>query len=65
MTAPRFTPDGIQVQTFQEIYDELAAGYRVIYGEDINLEPNSPDGQRVAIEAQLVLDSQSYIGVRL
>ena len=51
MTAPRFTPDGIQVQTFQEIYDELAAGYRVIYGEDINLEPNSPDGQRVAIEA--------------
>jgi len=60
MTAPRFTPDGIQVQTFQEIYDELAAGYRVIYGEDINLEPNSPDGQRVAIEAQLVLDSQSF-----
>jgi uncharacterized phage protein gp47/JayE len=60
MTAPRFTPDGVQVQTFQEIYDELAAGYRVIYGEDINLEPNSPDGQRVAIEAQLVLDSQSF-----
>jgi Uncharacterized homolog of phage Mu protein gp47 len=60
MTAPRFTPDGIQVQTFQEIYDELAAGYRAIYGEDINLEPNSPDGQRVAIEAQLVLDSQSF-----
>jgi len=60
MTAPQFTPDGIQVQTFQEIYDELAAGYRAIYGEDINLEPNSPDGQRVAIEAQLVLDSQSF-----
>jgi len=60
MTAPQFTPEGIQVQTFQEIYDELAAGYRVIYGEDINLEPNSPDGQRVAIEAQLVLDSQSF-----
>ena len=60
MTAPRFTPDGIQVQTFQEIYDELAAGYRAIYGEDINLDPDSPDGQRVAIEAQLVLDAQSF-----
>jgi uncharacterized phage protein gp47/JayE len=60
MTAPQFTPDGIQVQTFQEIYDELAAGYRVIYGDDINLDLNSPDGQRVAIEAQLVLDSQSF-----
>ena len=60
MTAPQFTPDGIQVQTFQEIYDELATGYRAIYGEDINLDPDSPDGQRVAIETQLVLDSQSF-----
>ena len=60
MTAPQFTPDGIQVQTFQEISDELATGYREIYGEDINLDPDSPDGQRVAIEAQLVLDSQSF-----
>ena len=60
MTLPRFTPDGIQVQTFQEIYDELAAGYRAIYGEDINLDADSPDGQRVAIEAQLVLDAQSF-----
>ena len=60
MTSPQFTPDGIQVQTFQEIYDELAAGYRAIYGEDINLDPDSPDGQRVAIETQLVLDSQSF-----
>jgi hypothetical protein len=42
MTAPRFTPDGIQVQTFQEIYDELAAGYRAIYGEDINLDAEQP-----------------------
>jgi uncharacterized phage protein gp47/JayE len=60
MTLPKFTPDGIQVQTFQEIYDELAAGYRAIYGEDINLDADSPDGQRVAIEAQLVLDAQSF-----
>jgi len=60
MTLPRFTPDGIQVQTFQEIYDELAAGYRAIYGEDINLDADTPDGQRVAIEAQLVLDAQSF-----
>jgi len=60
VTLPKFTPEGIQVQTFQEIYDELAAGYRDIYGEDINLDPDSPDGQRVAIETQLVLDAQSF-----
>ena len=57
---PEFTPDGITVQTFQEIYAELADGYRGIYGADINLEPDSPDGQRVGIEAQARLDLQSF-----
>lgn len=57
---PEFTPNGIEVQTYQEIYDELAAGYRAIYGEDINLDPDSPDGQRVGIEARARLDLQSY-----
>lgn len=57
---PEFTNTGIEIQTYQEIYDELATGYRSIYGNDINLEPNSPDGQRVAIEAQARLDLQSF-----
>ncbi|MDF1593737.1 MAG: baseplate J/gp47 family protein [Desulfobacterales bacterium] len=60
MTAPRFTPNGIEVQTYDEIYQELADGYRLIYGNDINLDPDSPDGQRVAIEAQARLDVQSF-----
>ncbi|MAB53542.1 baseplate J/gp47 family protein [Marinobacter sp.] len=57
---PDFTADGVRVQTFQEIYDQLAEGYRNIYGQDINLEPNSPDGQRTAIEAQERLDVQTF-----
>jgi uncharacterized phage protein gp47/JayE len=57
---PVFTPAGIQVQTFDEIYAELADGYRAIYGVDINLDPDSPDGQRVAIEAQARLDLQTF-----
>ena len=57
---PRFTQNGIEVQTFDEIYQELADGYREIYGSDINLDPDSPDGQRVAIEAQARLDVQSF-----
>lgn len=57
---PEFTPDGIQVETFQEIYDRIADGYRDIYGADINLDPDSPDGQRVALEAQEQLDLQSF-----
>jgi len=57
---PEFTAEGISVQTYQEIYDELAASYRLIYGDDINLDADSPDGQRVGIEAQARLDLQTF-----
>ena len=57
---PEFTEDGINVQTFEEIYDELVAGYQSIYGSDILLDSDTPDGQRVGIEAQARLDLQSY-----
>lgn len=55
-----FTNDGLRVQTYQEIFDELAAAYRTIYGPDINLDPDSPDGQRVGIEAKARLDLQTF-----
>lgn len=60
MTYPRIATDGITIQSFQDIYDELEAGYKSIYGQDINLDSDSPDGQRVGIEAQARLDLQSY-----
>lgn len=55
---PEITADGVQIQTYDEIYNELADGYRAIYGPDINLDPDSPDGQRVGIEATARLDLQ-------
>lgn len=55
-----FTPEGLTIQTYEEIYAELAAGYRAIYGADINLDPDSPDGQRVGIEAKARLDMQAF-----
>lgn len=55
------TADGLSIQTFDEIFDELATGYRAIYGNDIDLDPDSPDGQRVGIEAKARLDSQTAI----
>ena len=57
---PEFTDEGIEVQTFEEIYEELADGYKTIYGSNIEVGENSPDGQRIAIEAQARLDSQSF-----
>ncbi|OQY25514.1 MAG: hypothetical protein B6244_14960 [Candidatus Cloacimonetes bacterium 4572_55] len=55
-----FTPDGIKIQTYEEIFDFLAEGYRAIYGVDINLDQDSPDGQRVGIEAKARLDIQTF-----
>lgn len=55
-----FTNSGLQIQTYQEIYDELASAYRLIYGADINLDADSPDGQRVGIEAKARLDMQAF-----
>ena len=60
MTKPDFTNDGIIIQTFEEAFEELAEGLRQIYGYDINLDQNSPDGQRVGILTKLSLDLQSY-----
>lgn len=55
-----FTADGLTIQTYQEIYDELAASYQAIYGPDINIDPDSPDGQRIGIEAKARLDLQTF-----
>ena len=60
MTAPEFTIEGISIQTFDEIFEELAEAYRDIYGQDINLDQDSPDGQRVALEAKARLDLQTF-----
>jgi len=51
--------NGLQIQTYQEIFDELVAEYQSIYGVDINVDPNSPDGQRIGIEVKARLDLQT------
>ena len=55
-----FTNEGLTIQTYQEIYDELVADYQSIYGNDIDTDADSPDGQRIGIEAKARLDLQSF-----
>ena len=55
-----FTPTGLTIQTYQEIFDELVVGYQDIYGPDINVAADSPDGQRIGIEAKARLDLQTF-----
>jgi uncharacterized phage protein gp47/JayE len=48
--------NGLQVKTFDEIVTDLSTGMKAIYGDDINLESNSPDGQKIRIFAQVLVD---------
>ncbi|MBE0469604.1 MAG: baseplate J/gp47 family protein [Methyloprofundus sp.] len=57
---PEITENGVLIQTYSEIVSELQAAYRAIYGQDIDLSSNTPDGQRIGIEAKARLDLQSY-----
>jgi len=50
------TGDGLTLQSRTEIVEQLKAQLQAIYGEDINLDSNSPDGQAVEIYAQAKID---------
>lgn len=56
-----FTNNGLSIDNLQDITDALAQAYRDIYGQDINLNPESPDGQRVGIEAKARADLQALV----
>lgn len=48
--------NGIQIDTLEEITESLETSYKEIYGNDINLDQNSPDGQTINIFAQSIRD---------
>lgn len=48
--------DGLHTQTITEIKEALIEGYKGIYGDDITVTSDSPDGQRINIEAQAKAD---------
>lgn len=56
MTVDAVTATGITVQTENEIISNLTTGLQNIYGADINVDQNSPDGQMIGIFAQASTD---------
>jgi uncharacterized phage protein gp47/JayE len=50
--------NGLQVKTREELVEYFTEQYRAIYGADINLESNTPDGQMMNIYIQAILDQQ-------
>jgi uncharacterized phage protein gp47/JayE len=52
---------GIRGPTFEDIVASLEASYRQIYGADVNLAPDSQDGQWLAIQAQAMYDNNQSL----
>ncbi|MEZ5691202.1 MAG: baseplate J/gp47 family protein [Rickettsiales bacterium] len=48
--------DGLSVKSLSEIKTSLENGMKGIFGSDINIEQNSPDGQLINIFAQAAVD---------
>ena len=49
--------NGLQTKTQAELVAEFTLEYQNIYGPDINLAPNTPDGQMIMIFIQAILDN--------
>jgi uncharacterized phage protein gp47/JayE len=47
---------GLVTQTLTEIVVQLEEGFKAIYGADINVDANSPDGQMINLFAQAKID---------
>jgi uncharacterized phage protein gp47/JayE len=59
--------NGLTIDTLNEIITSLEDGYKVIYGNDITVDSNTPDGQLINLYAQSMRDllevvQQVYIG---
>lgn len=52
---------GLTVKTRSEIVADLETAFRGIYGSDINLDQNSPDGQLIGIIAQQSVDIRELL----
>lgn len=53
----QLTSQGLVTKTYEEILTELEARFRQIYGNDINLDSDTPDGQMIGIFAQAAKDN--------
>lgn len=52
---------GLTTSTRQELVDYFTSKYQEIYGADINLESDTPDGQMMNINIQSILDIQDLL----
>lgn len=52
---------GLTLKTLPEIISDLETGVKTIYGEDVNVSPDTPDGQLLNILAQACIDLREVL----
>lgn len=57
----QFDANGLQIKSLEELRAELVAAFQDIYGTDINVDPNSQDGQQINIFAQAGIDLREVL----
>lgn len=55
------TPDGIVTDTQSELIQKYTDGMKAIYGDDVNLAQDTPDGQMMMITIQMIQDQGDLI----
>lgn len=56
-----FDSNGLQTATQAELLANFTAAYKAIYGSDINLASDTPDGQMMNIDIQAILDLEDLL----
>ena len=58
---PELNERGLSISTFTENKEKLSEEIKSIYGEDINIDANSPDGQFISIFSQAKTDLEELL----
>ena len=61
MSTNQIDGNGIQVKSYADIVAALTTAFQTIYGADINLDQNSPDGQLINNLALMIVDQGNLI----
>jgi uncharacterized phage protein gp47/JayE len=52
----QITDNGLEIKTNTEIIEDIKTDFKSVYGDDINVDSDTPDGQMINIFSQVVTD---------
>lgn len=61
MSVNAITATGLTTQSQSDLLTQYTTGFELIYGDDIDLDPDTPDGQQINIAIQANLDNLNLI----